>query len=160
MKTLFTKTLFLILMLAPSGLVAQNWDYITSHSDEYYFGEGHGDSVEKATSAAKAAVSGMISTRVSSSTDVSSKTTKVNDNKSRNSEFKNYVHTYTAAVLPNVVILPPAGKAPDITVRAFIKRADVERVFAGRAEDVKGNVKWGDKYLADNKLKNALLGKT
>ncbi len=156
MKTLFTKTLFLILMLAPSGLVAQNWDYITSHSDEYYFGEGHGDSVDKATSAAKAAVSGMISTRVSSSTDVSSKTTKVDDKKSRNSEFKNYVHTYTAAVLPNVVVLPPAGKAPDITVRAFIKRADVERVFAGRAEDVKGNVKWGDKYLADNKLKNAL----
>lgn len=134
---------------------AQNWDYIIT-SDDYYYGEGRGKTVNDATNAAKAAISGMISTTVKSVNDVMINETNKNGTINSNVNFSSYVKTYSAAILNNVRTLPPKGKEPEILVRAWVSKADVDSVFADRGRIVKAYVGQAEECLANNMIKETL----
>lgn len=147
MRHTFLTTLLLLITI-PLCSNAQNWDYVQNHPEEYYFGEGHGKTAEDAMASLMNAISGQIATRVTSETEINTK--------GGNTEFKNYITTYSGVFLNNIVSLPLAGKAPNLIQRGWVKRADVERMFAERANSAKDYIKIADDHLAEYEIKEAL----
>ena len=125
------KTLLLILSFFIACLVsAQNWDYIQT-SGEYYYGVGHGKTVAEAGEMAMAELVNMISV------NVTTEFVGLTDETNRNGEidFKSKIHeciqSYSQTTLTNVekwVI----GKEPDVTVRRYMKRSELEKIFEER----------------------------
>lgn len=128
-----TTILLLFLALLPVG--AQNWDVIKS-SNEYIYGEAVGATVEEADRQALVDLASKIALKISSNFTI------VDEDVSKNGTFdsktfvKNCVNSYTQTSLTNTEKWV-VGKEPNFTVRRWIKRSEVDKIFADRIAKAK-----------------------
>lgn len=139
-------------MLAlPLGALAQSWDYITS-SEEYYYGVGYGADTITATRMAMADLVSMISVNVSSEFQSLESEQDINGSVDHQSKVKLCVKTYSLATLTNTqkwII----GRSPDVTVRCYMRRSEMEKVYEARIKQAKDMIE-----LADESLESAAVG--
>ncbi len=146
--------LLTLLLLLPLGVMAQNWDYI-QQSGEYYYGIGHGSTEAEASEQAMADLVSMIATNVSSEFQELTDETKTNGAIDHKSRVLNCVKTYSQSSLTNVekwVI----GKEPDVTVRRYMKRSELARIYDGRIAKAKDMLLIADESLQRGKVDMAL----
>lgn len=118
-----------LLLLSLTGH-AQNWDYIRS-SGEYYYGVGVGATEAEASEAAMAELVGMIATHVSSEFVGIEDETNTNGNIDHKARVLNCVRTYSQSTLTNVEKWV-VGKEPNVTVRRYMKRSELARIYEAR----------------------------
>lgn len=117
---------------------AQNWDYIRS-SGEYYYGVGVGATEAEASEAAMAELVGMIATHVSSEFFGIEDETNTNGNIDHKARVLNCVRTYSQSTLTNVEKWV-VGKEPNVTVRRYMKRSELARIYEARIAKAKDMV--------------------
>lgn len=137
--------------LLPLTAMAQSWDYITT-SEEYYYGVGHGADTLTATRMAMADMVSMISTTVSSEFTGLYSETSSQDAAEHKKQVSICVNTYAAATLRNTqrwII----GRSPDVTVRCYMRRSEMDKVYEARIKQAKDMI-----LLADEALETASVG--
>ena len=148
------KTFLFMLLFFPLTLMAQSWDYITS-SKEYYYGVGHGADTLSATRMAMAELAGMISTTVSSEfSELHEESTSAGhiDHKSK---VRMCVNTYSFAKLNNLQTWI-IGRSPDVTVRCYMLRTEMDKVYEDRIKQAKDMVRLSDEALETGAVGTAL----
>ena len=146
---------FLILTaFIPFCAYAQNWDTVQSSGD-YYYGVGHGATLAEADREALSALVSQIATHVYSDFIQVDDQTTSNGETDHKSRVLNCVKTYSQATLTNTEqwVL---GKEPNVTVRRYIKRSELSRIYANRIEKAKGMVEIADDCLQSRKIDMAL----
>lgn len=153
MKTKLTITL--LLLVAPLALLAQSWDNI-QRSGEFFYGVGHGNSEAEATRVAMSEVMNMIAVNVSS--DFTLLTDETNDNGEIDHKERiiSSLNSISQASLTNVQKWVVDGTAPDYTVRCYIKKDELARIYDGRINKAKDLVVKADEALGKRKLDMAL----
>lgn len=155
MKIIYNKIILaLFLLLSVMEGNAQNWDYIVN-SGEYYFGESMAGTEEEADKQALSNLCSMIAIHVSSDFTSDYKQTTTNSN----IDQKEYVHqcilTYTSSTLTNCERMV-IGSAPKVTVRRWMKRAEISKIYSNRIEKAKDMVAMAKEALERNKIGIAL----
>lgn len=136
------------------SVIAESWDYIRT-SGEYYYGLGVAATEEEADKAAMANLVSQIATNVSADfTQIDDITTR-NGNVDHQSRVLNCVKTYSNATLTNTEKWTE-GKAPNITVRRFMKKSELARIFDNRIKKAKGLLKIADDCLENKMIDMAL----
>ncbi len=144
--------LFLFLFALP--LQAQSWESVKD-SDSYIYGEGWGSSIDEADKQALADLISKIAISVSTST-LSSDNVNINNGQlDETSQFSSSVNTYAQATLTNTqrIILQ---NEPDAHVGRWIKRSEIEKIFASRIAKLKDMVGMAEKAEAKGKADDAL----
>lgn len=133
---------------------AQNWDYVIN-SGEYYYGESMSASEVQADKDALAQLCSMIAVHVSS--DFSSDYQQINKgNGLEHNEFvRQCISTYTSSTLTNCERMT-IGSEPNITVRRWMKRSELSRIYESRIDKAKDMVAMADEALERNKVGIAL----
>lgn len=153
MKKNLLITLALALLLG-GRLYAQNWDVIRT-SGEYYWGVGTAATQEEATNLAMAELVGSIITHVSNDFTQLTDETNTNGSIDHKTQVQNCIKTYSQATLSNVEKWP-VGKEPNITMRCYIKKSELYRIFESRIERAKYMEKRADEALKAKKIDMAL----
>ena len=143
-----------LLLLMPLGMMAQNWDVIQS-SGEYYWGVGRGHTVAEATKAAMAELTGSIATHVSSEFQGLTDETNRNGDISHESKVLNCIKSYSQATLNNVRTWH-VSEEPNATVRCWMKRSELERIYDGRIKQAKDMVATADNAMEKRQIDIAL----
>ena len=133
---------------------AQNWNHI-QNSGEYYYGVGYGKTEAEASEAAMADLVSMIATTVSSEFSGLEEETNANGSVDHKSKVVNCVKTYSQSTLTNVekwVI----GEAPNFTVRRYMKRSELSRIYEDRIAKAKDMMYIADASLNKKKIDMAL----
>ena len=154
---LSTKKLTLILFAAlfARNTYAQSWNDVVNDRNIYLFGEGVGNTMEAAQEAALADLTGKISTFVASSFDI------IEDEKTKNGDIdastyiSSKVQTYSNATLTNTEHFEKEENDEWHALR-FIKRDEVEKIFAGRRLKVEELVWLGENAEKEYKVGDAL----
>ena len=150
----FKSILLILFICSPLLTWAQNWDYI-KNSDEYYYGVGKGVTVKDADEMALSALVSQIATNVSSDFIEIDEETTSNGNIDHKSRVLNCVKTYSQATLTNTQRWV-VGKEPNVVVRRYMKKSELQRIFQGRIERAKDMVIRGDECLVKRKIDMAL----
>lgn len=145
----------LLLLNVNESLLAQNWDDVR-FSGDYYYGIGHGKTEIEATEAAMADLANMIATYVSSEFIGLTDETNLNGNIEHKSKVLNCVKTYSQSALTNVQKWPPIGSEPNITVRLYIKRSELSKIYEDRITKAKDMIQIADEALQEAKIDMAL----
>ncbi len=150
------KLLFFILLLACSPLLvwAQNWDAVQTSGD-YYFGVGRGQTEVEADKAAMEALVSQIATNVSNDFIQIDDERTVNGTTEHKQRVLNCMKTYSQATLTNCERWV-VGKEPDVTVRRYIKRSELQRIYESRIDKAKGMVEIAKECLEERKIDMAL----
>ena len=143
-----------VLLLTALSSTAQNWDNI-QRSGEYYYGIGHGATREEATERAMAELVGMIATHVSSEFVGIDDETNTNGSIEHKSRVLNCVKTYSQSTLTNVQKWP-VGEEPNITMRCYIKRSELSRIYENRIAKAKDMTLIARQALEKGKIDMAL----
>lgn len=134
---------------------AESWDYIRT-SDEYFYGVGVAATEEEADKAAMANLVSQIATNVSADfTQIDDVTTR-NGNVDHTSRVLSCVKTYSQTTLTNATKWGPEGKAPNITVRRYMKKSELARIFDNRIAKAKNMLAIADECLDNKKIDMAL----
>ena len=151
MRRFFILTLFSFFTLS---LLAQSWESVKSNS-EYLYGEGWGNSIDEADKQALASLISKITVSITSSTTNSDKSTITNGELNEVSQFASSVNTYSQATLTNTerVIIK---NEPDAHVGRWIKRSEIEKIFASRIAKIKDMVSMALKAETKGKADDAL----
>ena len=151
------RILSLCLLLAAIGTTvrAQSWDYIRS-SGEYYYGVGTGKTEAEADKAALSDLVQMIATHVSSDFDMQTDETNTNGNIDHKTYVRNCINTYSSSTLTNVEKFPPEGKEPNITVKRYMLRSELAKIYEKRIEKARDMVAIADGALEKSKVDMAL----
>ena len=136
------------------GVQAQNWDYIRT-SGEYYYGVGSGTTEAEASERAMAELVGMIATSVSSEFIGIDDETNHNGNIDHKGRVLNCVRTYSQSTLTNVEKWV-MGKEPDVTVRRYMKRSELARIYEARIAKAKDMAEIAEEALDKGKVDMAL----
>lgn len=145
----------IILFFSNITIVAETWDYITT-SGEYYHGVGVAASEEEADNAAMANLVSQIATNVSSDfTQIDDVSTR-NGNVDHTTRVLSCVKTYSQTTLTNAIKWGPEGKAPNITVRRYMKKSELVRIFDNRIAKAKNMLTIADECLDNKKIDMAL----
>lgn len=142
MKRIYPILLFVFSVLTAG---AQNWDFVRS-SGEYYYGEGVGATEVDADNAALVALSSMIATHVNGDFSSTSVEENVNGQVTHTEYVKNCMKSYTQTTLTDCEKMT-LGNEPSVTVRRWMKRTELARVFEARIKKAKTFAEYGDKYL-------------
>ena len=142
-----------LLGLVPA-LEAQNWDYIRT-SGEYYYGSGTGKTEAEAYKAALNDLVQMIATHVSSDFQMQTDETQANGNIDHKTYVRNCVSTYSSSALTNVEKWTE-GKEPEITVRRYMLRSELDKIYEKRKEKIRDMVAIADGALEKAKVDMAL----
>lgn len=144
----------LLLFGCISGTVAQNWDYIRT-SGEYYYGMGSGKTEAEADKMALAALVQMIATHVSSDFQMLTDETNTNGNIDHKTYVTDCVSTYSSSTLTNVEKWTE-GKEPNVTVRRYMLRSELGKIYEKRIEKIHDMEAIADEALAKGKVDMAL----
>ena len=147
-------TLAMACALACASARAQGWDYIRS-SGEYYYGSGTAATEPEADKAALADLVQMIATHVSSDFQMETDETNSNGDIDHNTYVRNCVSTYSSSTLTNVEKFTE-GKEPEITVRRYMLRSELAKIYEKRIEKVRDMVAIADGALEKAKVDMAL----
>lgn len=146
----------LLAFMVASPAFSQKWEQVRS-SSEYLCGEGYGNSIDEADQQALSDLISKISLNVSASKQGEDKSAVRNGQVDESSQFSMTVQTYSQATLTNTerVIL---HNEPDAHVGRWIKKSELNRIFAGRIAKIKDMVgaalKAETKGKADDALRN------
>ena len=144
----------LTLMAVCPSAWAQSWDYIRS-SGEYYYGTGTGKTEAEADKMALSDLVQMIATHVSSDFQMETDETNTNGNIDHSTYVRNCVSTYSSSTLTNVEKWTE-GKAPDIIVRRYMLRSELDKIYEKRIEKVRDMVAIATGALEKDKVDMAL----
>lgn len=135
-------------------LCAQNWENVKWNKD-FLCGEGWGSSIDEADRQALASLISKIAVNVSSTSSSNDKSTLKNGELDEVSQFSSSVNTYAQATLTNTerVIIK---NEPDAHVGRWIKRSEIEKIFASRIAKAKDLVELAQKADAKGKADDAL----
>ena len=133
---------------------AQNWDYIRS-SGEYYYGSGTGKTEAEADKAALNDLVQMIATHVSSDFQMETDETQTNGNIDHKTYVRKCVSTYSSSALTNVEKWTE-GKEPEIIVRRYMLRSELDKIYEKRKEKIRDMVAIADGALEKAKVDMAL----
>lgn len=149
------RKLFLgILLMLPVAMMGQNWDYIRESGD-YYYGVGHGTNEVEASERAMSDLVSMIATNVSKEFQYLMDEQDSNGKLEHKSRVLSCIKTYSTSTLTNVekwVI----GKEPDVTVRRYIKRSEMAKIYEDRETKARDMAKIADEALGKGKIDMAL----
>lgn len=145
---------FILLILFPLSVKAENWDYIRT-SGLYYYGLGHGATEKEAIDVALAELTGMIATNVSSDFTGLDSESKANGTIDRKSKVLNCVKTYSQATLRNVEKWTEK-KGNDIVAYCYMKRSEMEKIYEERITKAKDMLFIADEALQKRKIDMAL----
>lgn len=134
---------------------AETWDHIQS-SGEYYYGVGVGATEEEADRAALANLVSQIAVHVSSDFSQIENEVSINGNIDHQSKVQSCVKTYSQATIANAHRWPAEGTAPNITVRRYMKRSELTRIYENRITKAKNMIAIAEDCLADKKIDMAL----
>lgn len=151
------KRIYIIGAIVVSTILAhaESWDYIRT-SDEYFYGVGVAATEEEADKAAMANLVSQIATNVSADfTQIDDVTTR-NGNVDHKSRVLSCVKTYSQTTLTNANKWGPEGKAPNITVRRYMKKSELARIFDNRIAKAKNMLAIADECLDNKKIDMAL----
>ena len=134
---------------------AESWDNIRT-SGEYFYGVGVAATEEEADRAAMANLVSQIATNVSADfTQIDDVTTR-NGNVDHKSRVLSCVKTYSQTTLTNATKWGPEGKAPNLTVRRYMKKSELARIFDNRIAKAKNMLSIADECLDNKKIDMAL----
>lgn len=151
------KNIFIILaiLLSYNVIQAQTWDDVKKSPELYLTGEGWGETIDEADQQALASLISKLSVVVSSNFELL-------EGENRNGESEDYkkyieskVNTYSNATLTNTEILILSNE-PDAHVVRWIKRSEIERIFAGRKAKVMEYIGNAERGVAKGKIDDAL----
>lgn len=147
-------TLLIVFFLLHSIVRADNWDYIRT-SGEYYYGTGTASTEVEADKTALADLISQIATHVSSDFTQIDDVISVNGSVDHKSRVLNCVKTYSQSALTNTEKMV-TGREPEVTVRRYIKRTELQRVFNNRIAKAKDMIMIAEDALGRNKIDMAL----
>lgn len=138
-------------------LSAQSWESVKNNSTEYLYGEGWGFSIDEADRQALAALISKIAVNITTSAINNDTSTITNGQLNEVSQFSSSVHTYSQATLTNTERIIIQNE-PDAHVGRWIRRSEIEKIFASRIAKVRTMVeaalKAEEKGKADDALRN------
>lgn len=151
------KNIFILVVVLITSLFihAESWDYIKT-SGEYYYGIGIAVTEEEADKAALANLISQIATNVSLDFTQIDDVTNHNGTLDHKSRVLNCVKTYSQSTLTNAEKWGPEGKSPNITVRRYMKKTELARVFDNRIAKAKNMLNIADECLKNKKIDMAL----
>lgn len=123
--------------------------------ESYICGLGHGNTLKQASNNALAALSGQISTSVSSDFNYLVTSENKNGDVVETSKVDNIIKTYTHTTLRNALELVVADE-PEAIVLRYIKKADLDMIFEQRRNKVLEYASNAQKYEKENKVADAL----
>lgn len=133
----------ILLMTISGGLFAQTVDQIKADRKNFIWGEGSGVTLKSADQDALAMLINQISANVESNFTHLVEDVQTNGENSRYEEtFKGVIKTYSSATLHNTERIVLANE-PDAKVFRYIRRADVQKIFADRKLKIIDFVKHG-----------------
>ncbi len=145
-----------IMLFLTLPLSSQTWDSVRKSSD-YLTGEGWGSSIDEADKQALASLISKIVVNVSSFTQNDEQSKVTDGNLEEISQFSSTVNTYTQATLTNTEMVIIQNE-PDAHVGRWIRRSEIERIFASRIARIKDYVgsaiAAASKGKADDALRN------
>lgn len=147
-------TFSILLSLFPLKSFAQNWDFIRN-SGEYYYGESMATTEDEADKGALATLVSMIAVHVSS--DFSSNYEQIGNNSgiNHNEYVRNCIQTYSTSTLTNCEKMT-IGSEPSITVRRWMKRSELAKIYESRIIKAKDMVMMANEALQYYKVGMAL----
>ncbi len=134
---------------------AESWDYIRT-SGEYYYGVGVAATENEADKAAMEDLVSQIATHVSSDFTQIDDVTTHNGSVDHKARVLSCVRTYSQTTLTNAEKWGPEGKAPNITVRRYMKKSELARIFDNRIAKAKNMLAIADECLENKKIDMAL----
>ncbi len=142
-------SILLALWLYSPETEAQSWDYIRT-SNEYYYGVGTGKTEYEANKAALQELVQMIAVHVASNFQMEAVDKTSNGELDHNTFVRNCMSTYSSASLTNVHKYDVQGKEPEVTVRCYMPRSELEKIYEKRKEKVQDMV-----YIAEEAQQKA-----
>ena len=142
-------------LLTVAPIRAYNWEHITTSGD-YYYGVGTGSTEEMADKAALADLASMIATNVTSGFDLVVLQKNKNGTVESQSNMENVIKTYSHSTLTNVHkdVLP--GKKGQVTVRRWMLRSELDKIYEGRTELIRQMVDQAERSQDRGSLDQAL----
>lgn len=130
--------------------MAETWDYI-QNSGEYYYGIGIAATEPEADNAALANLVSQIAINVSSDFIMIEDEVSHDSNEDHNSRVISCVKTYSQATLTNTQKWPVESDAAQVTVRRYMKKSELARIFSNRIDKAKNMLAIADECL-ENKI--------
>lgn len=155
MKPIQLLFIVVVALLMATQTRADNWVFITTSGD-YYYGTGHGTTEEEADKAALASLAGMIATNVTSGFDLIISNKDVGGTVESQSRMESVIKTYSYSTLTNVKkeVLKP--KKEPVTVRRWMLRSELDKIYESRTEIIKQMVKTAEEALEQRSVDQAL----
>lgn len=148
------KVFVIICLFCTNYSFSQNWDYIRTSGD-YYYGIGVGKTEAEADQTALADLASQIAVHVSNDFMQIDDMESRNGNLDHQAKVLNCVRTYTQSTLTNAEKWA-IGKEPDVTVRRYMKRSELARIFDNRIAKAKDMMQIADECLQKSKVDMAL----
>lgn len=152
MKRIFLPILLMLMTCATAYAI--DWETIKK-SGEYYWGEGKGATTKEATERAMADLVSMIATHVSNDFLELTDETNVNGTIDHKNKVLNCIKTYSNATLTNVEKWS-VGKEPNLTMRCYMKKTELARIYDGRIAYAREMTNQADECLQKGKVDMAL----
>lgn len=143
----------IVAMVLPS--YALNWDEISTSGD-YYFGVGHGKNEVEASEQAKAQIAGSIVSHVSNTFTLESDEKRQLGETEYRARLQMRVNTYSNATLTNLKTWDVTGSDPNVTVRLYIEKAEVQKAFDARKDLARSMAGNAERFLANRSIDLAL----
>lgn len=152
MKKISILTLFLLLS---TWSFAESYDDIVN-SENFYYGEGVGETEAEAYKDGLTKMLHNISLQVTSGFEMITEENNINGKLDSKTQVSDWIKTYSQASFKNVKTLPLNGNAQNKKVLVYMKRKDLEEIFQYRIQAAKNFVKTGDEALNNENVDIAL----
>lgn len=147
--------IYLCLMVVPFCSLPQSYDQIKRDTRTYLWGEGTATTINRADQEALSMLISQISVFVESQTEGIATEMQQGDVFNFKESFKASVSTYSNATLNNTEQIVLSDE-PNARVFRYIKRAEIDRIFAQRENKIKEFARYGEQACKDHKVADAL----
>ena len=147
--------IILSILILHNYCYAQNWDEVKKSSQLYLTGEGWGETIDEADQQALASLISKLSVVVSSNFELLEGENRDGNSEEYKKYIENKVNTYSNATLTNTETQILSNE-PDAHVVRWIKRSEIDRIFAGRKAKVLEYIGNAEKGESKGKLDDAL----
>ncbi len=147
----------LAFMLATASLhvSAQTIEQIKADRQNYIWGEGTGTTLNRADQEALGMLINQISTQVESRFTLLKEEARAGGKESFQETFKGVINTYSSATLRNTERIVISNE-PDAKIFRYIKRADVDKIFAERERKIIEFARNGEQFMERGEVAYAL----